>query len=627
SRAANKKQGILTEQAESANQAKTVFLAHMSHEMRTPLNAILGLSELSLKSSHMDEDDLTNLEKINDAGATLLSLVSDILDISKIETGKFELISAEYETPSMINDAVTQCVMHAGDKEIDFSLEIGGDFPSRLYGDELRVRQVFCNLLSNAFKYTHKGQVRFSLLSEPDGTDVWVTAVFSDSGIGISEENISRLFEDYAQMDMAANRRIMGTGLGLPIAKRIVDLMDGEITVKSDYGKGSVFTVKIRQKSVSCETIGPSVAESLMKSSYVKHRGHDASKLTYAWLPYAKVLVVDDVPTNLRVAKGLMKPYGMQIDCVTSGREAIKAVSEQKTVYDAIFLDHMMPEMDGIEAARQIRGLGTKYAENIPIIAFTANAIVGNDEMFISKGFQAFVSKPIDAKRLDSVIREFVRDEKKEKECSSESEDACPKTSPGETLDWSAFGRLYGLNIKKGVAFCEGDERSYYGILKSFAANAKPLLDAIREVKGETLKSYSTAVHGLKGSSRIIAADIVAEMAEALETAAKAGDVEYASENTAALSETAAKLVSGIKEAIAKLESGAVKPKKSEPDESVLSKLAEACAIHDMDRVDALVEELDRFGYETGGELVDWLRENAQQMNYRDIAAKLSNLY
>ncbi|MDR2543062.1 MAG: response regulator [Treponema sp.] len=401
----------------AAAEEKSKFFARMSHEMRTPLNAVIGLAELTLEADGLNEEARDNVENISDAGSSLLRLVNDILDFSKIESGMFNLTLAEYDPSSMISDVITQSIMWKGEKPIELILNIDENIPKSLIGDELRVKQIFNNLLSNAFKYTVKGTVELNVscetLKDEDDAIMLVISV-KDTGIGIQRENIDRLFTEYVQMETKRNVKMIGTGLGLSIAKMIVELMSGTIKVESEFGKGSVFTVMFPQKYTTKEVLGLEIASVLKNSHYQgKKRKSRISRIN---LSYAHVLVVDDVMTNLDVAKGMMKPYGMQIDCVTSGQQAVNAVRNEKVRYNAIFMDHMMPEMDGIEATRIIREeIGTEYAKNIPIIAFTANAIIGTKEMFLSKGFQDFLSKPVDFTSLDTVVKRWVRDEEMEK--------------------------------------------------------------------------------------------------------------------------------------------------------------------------------------------------------------------
>ncbi|MCL2530496.1 MAG: ATP-binding protein, partial [Coriobacteriia bacterium] len=531
--------------AEDANEAKSSFLANMSHEMRTPLNAIIGLSELTLETGGLFDDDYENIGKINSAGSTLLNMVNDILDISKVEAGKFELNVLEYDVPSLLNDALTQCIVYREDKPIEFILKIDEDLPARLFGDELRVKQILNNILTNAFKYTKQGLVELGLScsEEQDGSTV-LTAYVKDTGVGIQSESMHRLFEDYAQMDVKANRTIMGTGLGLPIAKRLLDLMGGTMKIESEYGIGSTFTVHIPQGYTTDEVIGPEVSRRLRDFKYHEHRRKRESKLYRISLPYARVLVVDDVETNLDVAKGLMKPYHMHIDCVLNGQQAIDAIRDEVLHYDAIFMDHMMPGMDGVEAAQRIRAINTEYARNIPIIALTANAVSGSEEMFINKGFQAYLSKPIDTVVLDNIVRRWVRNKEKEKELGIKEINIGGKSFPdarsgvdrrkGDDRRCGFDRRVWGdlansINISKGMRRFGNDKDVYLSVLRSFAKNTIPLLDEIKGVQADHLSNYAIVVHGIKGSSRGVYADEIGNWAESLEKAAKAGDFKFVS--------------------------------------------------------------------------------------------------
>jgi CheY-like chemotaxis protein/HPt (histidine-containing phosphotransfer) domain-containing protein len=614
----------------------------MSHEMRTPLNAVIGLSDLTLEAGGLDENANINLEKIHRAGVTLLNTVNDILDISKIEAGKLELPPVEYGMPSLLNDTITQSIMHISEKPIQFILTIDETFPARLYGDELRIKQIFNNFMSNAFKYTDKGTVELGVSCTRDGDTVWVTAYIKDSGVGVSPENIGRLFENYAQLDKGTNRKVMGTGLGLPLTKKFVDMMGGTITVESEYGKGSTFTVRFPQKFVTDEVIGANVANNLKSFRYVDQRRKLHSKIERIKLPYARVLVVDDVETNLDVARGLMKPYGMQIDCASSGQMAINAMRDESIRYNAVFMDHMMPEMDGVEAVRIIREeIGTEYAKSVPIIALTANAIAGNEEMFLSKGFQAFLSKPIDIPRLDAVIRQWVRNKEQEEQYLEKQNAAGAQMSPNEQDEWkwrNAAGRrsgidrralgmgIAGLDLDKGVDRFGGDRNAYFGVLRSFATNTPLLLDKIKDVSKDNLADYAIVVHGIKGSSRSICADVVGDIAETLENAAKSGDYGFIATHNAPFLEAAYKLVSEIDAMLARMNANSPKNRKDAPDKEVLKRILEACKCYDMDMLDAAVKELESYEYESGNELVAWLWENVQQFNIQQIIEKLSDL-
>ncbi len=406
------------EKSDRENRQKSMFLANMSHEIRTPLNAVIGLSEL-LDNDRLGDDVEDKLEKIRASGMVILSIVNDILDISKLESGKFEIYATQYDTPSLINDVVSFNSVRIGEKPVTLKIDVSEELPGSLRGDDLRIKQIFNNLLSNAFKYTDSGTIEWRVSFERDGDSGWLVSSVRDTGIGIRPENVHNLFSEYNQVDTQANRKVEGTGLGLAITKRFVDMMGGTITVESEYGKGTTFHVRLRQQIARATPIGRDVAKSLMEMRYALAKRNTTKRQERAKLTYARVLVVDDITTNLDVARGMMKPYGMKVDCAISGRRAIEMIRAEKAHYDAIFMDHMMPEMDGIEAARIIHEeIGTEYARNIPIIALTANAVVGTEEMFLSKGFQDFIPKPIDTAKLDAVLRRWVRNKEREKSLS-----------------------------------------------------------------------------------------------------------------------------------------------------------------------------------------------------------------
>ena len=350
-------------------------------------------------------------------------------------------------------------------------------------------------------------------------------------------------------------------------------------------------------------------------------------------LPYARVLVVDDVSINLDVVRDMMEPYGMRIDCVTSGRQAIDAIRNEEVKYNAVFMDQMMPGMDGIEATRIIREeIGSEYARTVPIIAFTADDNAENEKLFLDKGFQAFVPKPIKINRLDAVLREWVQD--KTLEQTNMGGEMPPDIRTGSDrrnrvdrrtgIDRRMFSRnVPGINIDKGIETFSGNKNSYLQILASYAANMPPLLDSIKEANRDNLADYAIAVHGIKGSSRGICAEEVGDMAEALERAAKRGDIDFVMSNNAAFIQTAGKLAADIADILDKIAAENPKPKKDKPDPETLSKLLTACEAYNMDGVDEAMEEIEKYEYESGGELALWLRENVDVMNFAQIKEKL----
>jgi signal transduction histidine kinase len=402
-----------TDEAKKASEAKSRFLANMSHEMRTPMNVIVGLTDLMLEEQDTPRKITETLEKINTAGNTLMGLINDVLDISKVEAGKLELMPVQYDMASLLNDIITLNVIRIESKPITFKLNIDENMPSSLFGDDLRIKQILNNLLSNAFKYTKEGIVTLGVSSQRDGRrqndDIWISFCVSDTGIGIRDEDMNKLFSAYNQVDTHANREIEGTGLGLSITKKFIEMMGGEITVESEYGKGTTFNVRICQGFVTKQLLSKETIDSLSKFNYSDKRKQSREKLQRSDLSYARVLVVDDFPTNLDVAAGMLRKYKMQVDCVTNGQEAINRIAAGEPLYDAVFMDHMMPELDGVEATVAIRALDTKYAEHIPIIALTANAVTGSEQMFLDNGFNAFLPKPFNVMNLDSIIQKWIR--------------------------------------------------------------------------------------------------------------------------------------------------------------------------------------------------------------------------
>ena len=602
--------------AREASDAKSRFLANMSHEMRTPLNTVIGMSRLIIEDGGLSEKNLANLEKINQAGAILLNTVNGILDISKIEEGKFELVPVEYDVASLINDAVTQNTIQITEKPINFVLNIDGSLPQRLYGDDLRIKFILNNLLSNAFKYTTEGTVTLGINCERDGKDTWMTVVVSDTGQGIRDEDLGSLFLEYTQLDTTSNRNIEGTGLGLSITKNVVEMMDGSISVESEYGKGSVFTVRFRQRSVGDATIGTKAASNLKKLNCPGNRQRQASPVQRISLPDARVLVVDDVATNIDVAKGVMKPYGMKIDSAESGLEAIDAIRDGKVRYDAIFMDHMMPGMDGLEATKLIRKIGSDYAKTVPIIAFTANAIVGSEEMFLSNGFQAFVSKPIDMAILDSVIRKWVRN-------GEAGNDDMQNTPRVDTSDTIIDIKIAGLNAKKGLERLHGDMQSYLQVLHSYVAGVRPLLEKIRTVNRENLAIYAVTVHGIKGSSANIGAESLANKAKTMEEAATKGNFDLVMAGNKDLVNDTEKLVSDLSDFLRKKEQEHEKPKRHKPSGEALDRLRSSCEEGDIDAVDTAMKEIEKYEYDSDERLTIWLRENVDNMNHTAIVEKL----
>jgi len=646
----------ISKKVEAASNAKTDFLAKMSHEIRTPMNAITGMAELALREKISDaarEQVIT----IKQAGANLLSIINDILDFSKIESGKMEIVPSNYQFSSLVNDVVSIIRMRVVDTNLSFVVNVDCNVPNSLFGDEVRIRQVLLNVLSNAVKYTKKGFVSFSVSGEISEDNVLLTIDVTDSGNGIKQEDLEKLFGEFVQIDLVANKGVEGTGLGLVITKKLVNAMGGDIRVQSEYGKGSTFTVTISQKICSPEPIavvekpeeksvvvyeeneiyadsiicsvdnlgveceraetedelrdrlkvkdyafifvsyfllekaksimqelgskaklvvltefGNAIAD--MNLSVLAMPAHSISvanilngvsdnfsysanenALTRFIAPNAKILIVDDIDTNLKVARGLMQPYKMQIDLRSSGIEAIEAVKANN--YDIVFMDHMMPEMDGVEATKIIR---ENYAD-LPIIALTANAVSGTREMFLANGFNDFLSKPIEIIKMNEILAKWLPKEKQEK-----SLEVVYKDELNMDLEVLATFHKDGVNKIEEIKKC---------------------------LETDNYHLYTIYVHALKSASASIGAKDLSEMAKALENAGRQADAVYIKEHNLEFINALEVVLDNISKVL----------KKAEPKDPVdfealkiaLNKLKEAIGNFDPDAIDEATNALQAF--------------------------------
>jgi PAS domain S-box-containing protein len=397
--------------AEESSKAKSDFLAKMSHEIRTPMNAILGITEIQLQNKALPITTKEALERIYNSGDLLLGIINDILDLSKIEAGKLELHITQYDIASLIHDTVKLNVLRYESKPIDFKLIVNENIPSTLGGDELRIKQILNNVLSNAFKYTQEGRIEFELSAERQENSSISVIVFrvSDTGQGMTTEQVNQLGDRFNRFNMEANRKTEGTGLGMNITMNLIQLMKGNINIESTPGLGSTFTVRLPQERVNDDVIGAEMSANLMKLNLKNTTKMRNAQITQEFMPYGRVLVVDDVETNLYVATGLMAPYGLSVETALSGFEAIEKIRNGAS-FDIIFMDHMMPRMDGIEASKLVRSLGYKN----PIVALTANALAGQAEFFVKNGFDDYISKPIDIRQLNNVLNKLIRDKQPE---------------------------------------------------------------------------------------------------------------------------------------------------------------------------------------------------------------------
>ena len=390
-----------TEIAEESNKAKSDFLARVSHEIRTPMNAILGITEIQLQDEKHRQITKEAFERIYNSGDLLLGIINDILDLSKIEAGKLEITPAKYDIASLIHDIVQINMMRYETKSLEFVLDVNENLPLLLIGDELRIKQILSNLLSNAFKYTDQGTVKLTVYAE----EKTLVFIVSDTGQGMTPDQLEKLGTEYSRFNMETNRDTEGTGLGMNITRNLLQLMNGSLSVESTPGTGSTFTVRLPQEFADSTVIGKEMAANLMRLNIDNSVKMRAIQINREYMPYGRVLIVDDVETNLYVARGLLAPYGLSAETAMSGFETIDKIKAGLT-YDIIFMDHMMPRMDGIEATKIIRGLG--YSK--PVVALTANALTGQAAIFMENGFDDFISKPIDTRQLNIVLNKLVRD-------------------------------------------------------------------------------------------------------------------------------------------------------------------------------------------------------------------------
>ncbi len=503
-----------TERAIAASEAKSAFLSNMSHEIRTPINAMLGMNEMVLRESE-NKDVLMYSESIKTAGNTLLGIVNDILDFSKIEAGKMEIILVDYDLSSVINDLVNMVQKRTDDKGLVLKLDFDRDTPRLLNGDEVRVKQVVTNILTNAVKYTEKGSVTFHIGYERipnDPENVWLDVAVKDTGIGIKPEDIEKLFSEFERIEEKRNRNIEGTGLGMNITQSLLEMMGSRLKVESVYGEGSTFSFRLKQKVVKWDELGN------YEASY---RASLAGRKKYRerfTAPDAAVLVVDDMPMNLAVFKSLLKRTGVQIDTAASGDEGLTFARGKK--YDIIFLDHMMPDKDGIETLHELRAESENPNLQTPTICLTANAISGAREQYLAAGFDDYLTKPIDADRLEEMLMQYLPKEKL-REPSGEDDETAPSTA---LPDW--LRGIDGLDAEQGLSHC-GSEETYLDTVTIYAKSAPDSADEIESLwNAGDLANTTVKVHAIKSLSRAIGAEGIGALAEKLEFAGKAGDAE-----------------------------------------------------------------------------------------------------
>ena len=539
-------QDLALEEARMASEAKSDFLANTSHEIRTPINAVLGMNEMiireTVRAESMADDDIAGMKnafnKISDyagnvdsAGNNLLAIINDILDFTKVEEGKMDIIEVDYQLSSVLNDVSNMIHFRAKEKNLAFIQDVDETLPDHLWGDEVRVRQVITNLLTNAVKYTDIGSVTLKIRSTevPETADghkmVGLEVSVTDTGRGIRPEDIDKLFGKFERIDMQKNSTIEGTGLGLAITKRLLDMMGGDISVDSKYGIGSVFTIMIPQRVVSYEPIG---------DFREKFKQNLDQKITYHEIfraPDAKVLIVDDTRMNIIVAKEFLKDTQIQIDTASNGVEAVAKSADNP--YDLILMDQRMPLMDGVEALHSIRKDMKSPNNDIPVICLTADAVIGAKERYLSQGFTDYLTKPIDSSALERMLKKYLPRDKVIVIKSGDSgkrnatDTSVTTASSDDGANYKALEEV-GVDIVKGLSNCANDKEFYSSVLIEYLNSSfekrKEMEDYLEK---NDYENYGIGIHGLKSASATIGALNLSAHAAALERAAKSGDYEF----------------------------------------------------------------------------------------------------
>ena len=584
-------------QTEDANRAKTNFVSNMSHEIRTPMNSIVGITEILLRSRHSPKEQ-EYLLNIQSSGRVLLTIINDVLDCSKMEAGKMQLFDEPYDTCSLFHDLRISMENRIGHSGLELIYDIDQDIPCKLKGDMGRIRQVIINLVNNAIKYTEKGSVRFSVHVRQKNTDkVMLYYEVADTGIGIRKEDQKILFDAFQRVEMDRNRYVEGTGLGLTISQNLVNMMGGVIEVESEYGKGSRFFFTIEQTIIDPTPVS-AVNYNGQKDNVTEK---EAECLFIA--PEAHILLVDDNELNLVVAKELLKPLRMQIDTAENGLQAVKMVRGSQ--YDLVLMDHMMPVMDGIEAAKAIRALPEDKYQKLPIIALTANAMVDARKEFLNAGMNGFVEKPIDFARICNQLKlwlpkDLVRDVPKEEAKKLLADDLSDREIQPEDPQM-------GFSFEEGVKHC-GSKAALMKTIRIFYRTIDSKADKIEQCLKEGLISdYVVEVHALKSSALLIGAVPLSEAAKELEDYGKQGKTEVLEEKTPDVL-TLYRDLKNILRPYAEKEEDAKKEFSDGEWITALQQIHQCIEQFDLDGVDQIMEQLEEY------QVPECIRESMDQL-------------
>lgn len=584
-------------QTEDANRAKTNFVSNMSHEIRTPMNSIVGITEILLRFRHSPKEQ-EYLLNIQSSGRVLLTIINDVLDCSKMEAGKMQLFDEPYDTCSLFHDLRISMENRIGHSGLELIYDIDQDIPCKLKGDMGRIRQVIINLVNNAIKYTEKGSVRFSVHVRQKNTDkVMLYYEVADTGIGIRKEDQKILFDAFQRVEMDRNRYVEGTGLGLTISQNLVNMMGGVIEVESEYGKGSRFFFTIEQTIIDPTPVS-AVNYNGQKDNVTEK---EAECLFIA--PEAHILLVDDNELNLVVAKELLKPLRMQIDTAENGLQAVKMVRGSQ--YDLVLMDHMMPVMDGIEAAKAIRALPEDKYQKLPIIALTANAMVDARKEFLNAGMNGFVAKPIDFARICNQLKlwlpkDLVRDVPKEEAKKLLADDLSDREIQPEDPQM-------GFSFEEGVKHC-GSKAALMKTIRIFYRTIDSKADKIEQCLKEGLISdYVVEVHALKSSALLIGAVPLSEAAKELEDYGKQGKTEVLEEKTPDVL-TLYRDLKNILRPYAEKEEDAKKEFSDGEWITALQQIHQCIEQFDLDGVDQIMEQLEEY------QVPECIRESMDQL-------------